>query len=668
MYHKKMKTYTIGISCIGSGVGQSVINSLKHSRLPLKTVGLGTNPFAYGAYDCDYYDYTKTIYAPGYIDDLLEKCAKHKIDLVIPGLDDEALIFAQNADKFEAAGVKAMFASEALIALCRDKERMSLELNPIADVFVKCYNKNTLQQDITNGKVQFPFIAKPRGGFASRGVEILLSEADLTKINEEHIVQELAVPRTDDPNRAYYLKQIAQNKNPQIAEISIQLVYSPEGILMGRMASYNKLNNGIPIEILPYDEPYLWEVIDSLTPYFLKLGLIGPLNIQGRLTDSGLKLFEMNPRFTGITGLRALMGFNEVEACVKEWLGIDKGQNQLQFNYGVFGMRQTADKAVPIARNKEIVTLSDQLGQKGYKRKERLFITGVTGYLGQNLVNKLLEENRHDLWLFGRDKKKLEGLYLEKVDRLYDMEDYEMGRIPFGNIDVLLHLGFARPQRSNQEIANSLKFTLDLFSRAANYNVPYIVNISSQSVYGTETMPLWNEEATHAMPATPYAQAKYATEVHLSALKGIFKSLRATSVRLGTLAGHNKDSTKVDVLSVLVKKVKDNQDIPLMGGTQKVDRLDIRDAVSGLIKLIHEKQSINKDVYNLSSGKQYTMLEVAQKILAVAERQNRAITSEIKFEQIEKKFPSFGMDISNFCKTFKWKPSFALEETIQTLF
>ncbi len=59
------KTFQIGISCIGSGVGQSVINSLRLSRLPIKTIGFGTNPFAYGAYDCDAYDYTPGFYNGG---------------------------------------------------------------------------------------------------------------------------------------------------------------------------------------------------------------------------------------------------------------------------------------------------------------------------------------------------------------------------------------------------------------------------------------------------------------------------------------------------------------------------------------------------------------------------------------------------------------------------
>jgi len=64
-------------------------------RLPIKTIGFGTNPFGYGAYDCDLYDYTPNIYAPDYIERLIEKCQEYQIDLLIPGLDDETLFIAR---------------------------------------------------------------------------------------------------------------------------------------------------------------------------------------------------------------------------------------------------------------------------------------------------------------------------------------------------------------------------------------------------------------------------------------------------------------------------------------------------------------------------------------------------------------------------------------------
>jgi carbamoyl-phosphate synthase large subunit len=43
------------------------------------------------------------------------------------------------------------------------------------------------------------------------------------------------------------------------------------------------------------------------------IGSTGPLNVQGRVRDGVLVPFEINPRFSASTYLRAMAGFNEVD-------------------------------------------------------------------------------------------------------------------------------------------------------------------------------------------------------------------------------------------------------------------------------------------------------------------------------------------------------------------
>ena len=662
------KVYNIGISCIGSGVGQSVINSLRLSRLPIKTFGFGTNPFAYGAYDCNVYDYTLSIYDDGYIDNLINKCLEHKIDLVIPGLDDEAMLFAQNAHKFEASGIKAIFAGEELISICRDKERMSKDLNKIVNVFVKSYDRNTLTEDIESGKIRFPFIAKPRGGFASRGIEIIRCKNDISKISEDHIIQELAIPIKEDPNYGYYMRQITKSINPQVSEVSIQIVYDPEGHLMGKMCSYNKLNNGVPIEIVPYDNEYIWSIIDKLTPVLLKLGLRGPINIQGRITEDGLKLFEMNPRFTGITGLRALMGFNEVEACVKEWLGIDKGNNHLQFNYNRFGIRQTADKSIPIERNKEVLKLVKQLNGKEIKKKKTILITGATGYLGQNLISKLSSDNndkKFQIWAYDLDKQKTKNLLKNKVDAIYNNDDLNNGKIQLGNVDILLHLGYTRPYGTNHQISESLKFTHELFIRAVTNHVPAIINMSSQCVYGLESTPPWTEE-TPIAPQMVYAQTKYATELLLESLGKTNNTLRYSSLRLGGLSGGAKGLVEVGFLAKIVRTAYEGNPINIIGGMQRLERFDIRDAVDAIIVMLNKNPENWKPVYNLGSGYSLDLMAIAKKSIQIASKFNGNKVSEIILQEKPVKM-EFGMDCSLFNMDMNWQPKYGIDDTIESL-
>jgi|TARA_B110000046_G_scaffold17847_2_gene17081 nucleoside-diphosphate-sugar epimerase len=662
----KQKEIKIAITCIGTGVGQSIINSIKLSSLPIKTIGFGNNPFAYGAYDCDELDYTPSIYSDNYIDDLIRKCKDHKVDLLIPSLDDEILFFANNKIKFELHGINVLYVdNKEFVSLCRDKEFMSNELNKVSNFFVKSYNRNSINSAIEKGKVHYPLIAKPKNGFSSNGIVIINRKEDLLKISDNHIIQELAIPRKVDPNYDFFINQISIGNNTQVSEISIQLVFSPSGHLMGKMYSYNKLKNGIPIEIIPFQNEYVTEAIDKLIPEFLVRGVKGSINIQGRLTDKGLKLFEINPRFTGITGLRALMGFNEVEACIKEWLGIDKGRNQLNLNYNRFGLRQTADKSIPFERNSEVLSFYEKVNDKNLKNKKTLFITGSTGYLGQNLINKLIETDDFNIIAFSLRKSKAKELFKDKVKAIYDKEDLIRGNFNFGSVDILLHLGFTRSYGSNQDIAESIEFTNKLFIKAAQNQIPAVINISSQSVYGLSTPPLWTEK-TAVAPETVYAQAKYATELILESANAISKTLHYSSIRLGALAGGANGIVGDDFLSKFCQNSLKGKKIKIIGGMQQMQRFDIMDAIDAIITMIRTESKKWKPVYNLSSTQVYTLKDIAEKVIKISSQYNCGKQSSIVLEEKNVDM-SFGMDSGLFYSDMNWQSKYTIEDTIKSL-
>ncbi len=59
------------------------------------------------------------------------------------------------------------------------------------------------------------------------------------------------------------------------------------------------------------------EVTETCERIASALGVTGAVNIQCRLVDGEVYVFEINPRFSGTTSIRALMGYNEPDVLIR---------------------------------------------------------------------------------------------------------------------------------------------------------------------------------------------------------------------------------------------------------------------------------------------------------------------------------------------------------------
>jgi len=64
------------------------------------------------------------------------------------------------------------------------------------------------------------------------------------------------------------------------------------------------------------------------------LGAKGPINIQCRVVDGKVRVFEINPRFSGTTSLRAMMGYNEPDILIREHVLGERIQARFSYRFG----------------------------------------------------------------------------------------------------------------------------------------------------------------------------------------------------------------------------------------------------------------------------------------------------------------------------------------------
>lgn len=653
----------IGITSIGSGVGQSVISSCRLARRPIHTIGLGTNPLAFGAYDCDEHHALPSLYADGYVDALLDRVKRSGIELIIPCLDDELPLLAAARARFEEFGCGVVVSDPALIQICRDKELMSRKMSRHTGCFVRSYGHDTIEAALTRGDVRYPLIAKPRAGFASRGIIFIHGPDDLRRIEASHVVQELAVPHSDDPFRAEFLQKFERGVLAQVSEISVQLVTNPDGDLIGRFASYNRLNNGVPIEILPFDSELLWPEIERQFDVYRRLGLRGPLNIQGRLTDEGLKFFELNARFTGITGLRSLLGFSEVEACLDCWL--DHRSRPLQplvRNPRKVGIRQTLDRTIDVDADPRIKALLDpRLVSSEAAQPRRILVTGASGHLGRNLVRHLAASpERYVVTAAGRSPDQLREILSDcpQVAICESGPQRVLDADP-ANFDCVVHCAFTRAQGTAAEIAASLAYTQELFDLLSRKRVRRLLHLSSRIVYDPAS-PRADEECPIGPPSL-YAMAKYSSELMLSPFRETDPSARAVAIRLSAISGGQAGPNMSDLITKLVRRAFEQGRIDLQGGRQLIDVLNVRDAAEAIRLLIDLPNERLPQTINLG-GPVIPITELATLVAAAVDRVRPGVVVQI--DPDAKAVSPRALDVSRLTALTGWTATVPVATTV----
>lgn len=303
---------------MGGEIANPVIKSIKIMKKKVRLVGADVSPHSVGLYLVDSaYLIPRASQVEEYKKRLKQIIVSENVDLLIPGSDNELPIISEMSDNRELP-CKIVVASNKAIMVSRHKldtykffEKYKLPFAATAD------KKNIVKLVEKNG---FPIIAKPASGSGSLGIKIFFN---MDELKETHALPNYVFQELISPNGKSEIKKsdIYYNGSPvQKNEISTQLYLNRKGKVLGVLSSNNNLKNGMPVYVCPSKMPEIEPLIKKMAEKLALIGLRGPVNFQSKLTNDGFKVFEINMRYTGITGARSEIGYNDVEAAVMEYL------------------------------------------------------------------------------------------------------------------------------------------------------------------------------------------------------------------------------------------------------------------------------------------------------------------------------------------------------------
>lgn len=291
---------------------------------------------------------------------------------------------------------------------------------------------------------------------------------------------------------------------------------------------------------------------------------------------------------------------------------------------------------------------------------QRVLVTGAGGFLGMELLEKLLKDgdNRFELLVaMTSQPEKLARKYSGyKSLRIVDSRD--LSCFSFSEVDVLIHCAFPRNEEG-VELAKGLAFTRDILSKASWDGVGSVINISSQMVYSQKRLEAATEE-TEINPETKYAVGKYAAELLVEEL---CRGIPHTSLRMASLIGvgfHDRFINK------FVRQVWQREPICINSGKQQFEFMDVRDAATAISHILDFPQGGLKPIYNLGSGDARSLEEIAYMVRAIG---SEFLDWEVPIHETEgEHWHNSSLHSATFCRDFLWKPAFTLEDTTKDLF
>ena len=308
----------------GGGNGEQLVKALRLAATPYRIVGTDLTMEAAQQSEADVCRALPRASDPGYIDALLETCARERVDVLLPGSEPELRLIAQHATRIRQHVALLAVNDQTLIEICSDKFKTVEFLATHGFVSPQSWLVSATEE--LESIEHFPLIVKPTVGGGSQNVYLIQGRDELHMIcgfllgyYNSVLVQEY-VGRVDQEftvgvlfdGSGQLINSIALNRF--IMTSLSNRIRVPNRTDRADLGAVLGISSGVSqgrVDDFPEVRAYCEQV-------GIALGAKYAINVQCRIVDGQPMIFEINPRFSGTSSIRAMLGFNEPDLLIRK--------------------------------------------------------------------------------------------------------------------------------------------------------------------------------------------------------------------------------------------------------------------------------------------------------------------------------------------------------------
>lgn len=233
------------------------------------------------------------------------------VNLLIPSSEKEIVFFSKNEKKFKS---KILINDKKIIDLFSNKLKTQKFLKKNFKNF--SLNLSSQLSEIKKSKISLPFFLKKKSGSGNQNYRVIKNKSDLKELKlynqKEWVIEEFL-----DKNSDEYTCAIIRIKDMKKIIIFNRKLHKLGHTMFADQFEDKAIEKG------------LLTIVD-------KINLNGVINIQFKIQNNQIKIFDINPRISSTVRMRDLLGFKDCLWWIKEKLKIpNKEQIKIKKNKSI---------------------------------------------------------------------------------------------------------------------------------------------------------------------------------------------------------------------------------------------------------------------------------------------------------------------------------------------
>ncbi len=250
--------------------------------------------------------------------------------------------------------------------------------------------------------------------------------------------------------------------------------------------------------------------------------------------------------------------------------------------------------------------------------RERVLISGISGFIGSHLARRLVNEgsevyglvrNTSNLWRISDIKNQVSIYYA-------DLKDFESVKNIVHDVQPLkiFHLAaYVDVSRSfavlDNIVKNNIKGSLNLLRALEGIDYDCFINTGTCEEYGDNPVPFREDQIPK--PVSPYSASKVSVTMFCQML---YKTLGLPIVTLRPFLTYGPGQENNMLIPSVIKSVIKGESFEMTAGEQTREFNYVDDIVEGFIKAATTKKAIG-EIINIGNGLEFKIKDVVKKIL-----------------------------------------------------